>query len=461
MPVWLQMGGRKAMWRLRRSTSRLICLVAWLAAVNACQARTRTIDVDTVWTGTRVRFDAIEANGIVFVAYYDRDRWLTLARIGLADGSVQKTRLDTRFAGWDSHNYISLAFDEQLRLHVSGNMHASPLVYFRGEAPLSIELAPASMIGRDERQVSYPTFLGSGTNDLLFFYRAGSSGRGDWFFNRWNGHTWARVPGPIFAKESSFGHVSAYPSRFLRGPDGIYHVAVIWRKNENVESNFRVSYARTRDFVHWTNSHGKPLALPLSPDNTEVVDDPGEGKGLLNNPQIALDPKGSPVISYSKYGDSGTNAVTVVFRAANGWAQRQVAHGPTLTKLQGRGTLPESPGVGPVVFPPTGDATITYSFPGTQRFMLALNPTTFVPVGAPARDTKPAFSSANDKVAGTTLTEQVVPVRQSDGSTLTSLNQIVWSAQGTNRDLPWQCNDEHPIACTPPPAKLRLVLPAQ
>src|SRR5262245_3404060 len=140
MAGWLQTGGCEAILQVRRAIARLFGLIA-LVAANVCHARgpQTTVDVDFVLTGTRVRFDAIAANGYVFVAYYDRERWLTLARIGIADGTVQKERLSSRFAGWDSHNYIALAFDDQLRLHVSGNMHASPLVYFRGDQPLSIK----------------------------------------------------------------------------------------------------------------------------------------------------------------------------------------------------------------------------------------------------------------------------------------------------------------------------------
>ena len=444
---------------MRNSIVRFVCFIASLVAAYVCQARdaSRTVDLDLVWTGTRVRFDAIEAGGFVYVAYYDSDRWLTLARVALADGAVQKVRLDSRFAGWDSHNYVSLAFDGQQRLHVSGNMHASQLVYFRSDQPLSINAVAAPMAGRDEKQVSYPTFLHAANGDLLFFYRSGISGQGDWLINRWNGQSWDRIGGPVFTKQSSFGHVSAYPSRFVRDSGGTYHVAIIWRKTINVESNFRVSYARTKDFVHWTDSNGKPIAAPVSPETGEMVDDTGENAGLLNNPQIALDPAGSPVISYTKYGAGGTNGIIVASRKDNAWVVREVAHSPTLTKLEGRGTLPEAPSVEPVAFRTSGEVAISFSFPGSHHFVLNLDPASLVPLGAPTAEVQRAPAPKAATHGAPKLIEQVVPVRHADGSSASPVGQLVWSAQGANRDLP-PCTEERPTVCAPPPATLKLVI---
>lgn len=42
--------------------------------------------------------------------------------------------------GWDRHNYIAITMDVEGYLHMSGNMHAVPLVYFRITKPFDIAL---------------------------------------------------------------------------------------------------------------------------------------------------------------------------------------------------------------------------------------------------------------------------------------------------------------------------------
>ena len=41
--------------------------------------------------------------------------------------------------GWDSHNSITMTPDDDGHLHLSGNMHCVPLIYFRTKKPLDID----------------------------------------------------------------------------------------------------------------------------------------------------------------------------------------------------------------------------------------------------------------------------------------------------------------------------------
>src|SRR4051812_34083751 len=75
------------------------------------------IDIDRVWAGVRVPFAAVQHDDTIFVGYYDSERYLTVAQIDIRNRSVTRMRLPVRFAGWDGHNSVALAFD------VAGTMH--------------------------------------------------------------------------------------------------------------------------------------------------------------------------------------------------------------------------------------------------------------------------------------------------------------------------------------------------
>ena len=58
---------------------------------------------------------------------------------------------------WDSHNYVTLAIDDDGYLHLSGNMHCRPLVYFRTTKPLDITTFEAGGHGRSAAKTRSPT----------------------------------------------------------------------------------------------------------------------------------------------------------------------------------------------------------------------------------------------------------------------------------------------------------------
>jgi len=114
----------------------------------------QTIDVMPVWSGHQVRFALLTHGQHQIVAFFDADRQMTVglrrldsttwrfARLPLPSDELAAQRRErppaTRLA-WDSHNSITLAVDRNDDIHLSGNMHASPLVYFRTEQPMDID----------------------------------------------------------------------------------------------------------------------------------------------------------------------------------------------------------------------------------------------------------------------------------------------------------------------------------
>ena len=64
------------------------------------------------------------------VAFYDQERRMTIASRRLDEDHWQLARLPSTL-GWDSHNFVTMAVDSAGQIHVCGNMHCVPLIYFR------------------------------------------------------------------------------------------------------------------------------------------------------------------------------------------------------------------------------------------------------------------------------------------------------------------------------------------
>ncbi len=111
----------------------LLCCLVSSATVAAVE--TSVIDVALVWSGHPVGFCLLTHPPQQFVAYYDSDRHMTVAQRNLGDTTWTFTRLSSKVE-WDSHNYITMTVDRAEYLHLAGNMHCVPLIYYRSEKPL-------------------------------------------------------------------------------------------------------------------------------------------------------------------------------------------------------------------------------------------------------------------------------------------------------------------------------------
>jgi hypothetical protein len=219
------------------------------------------------------------------------------------------------------------------------------------------------MVGKDEDHVTYPRFLHL-KDGFFFVYRNGVAADGSWYMNKLVDGRWQRVTAePLFGADAKGIVASAYPSQFVIGPDGYFHVAVVWRGDRGVENNFRLSYARTRDFRHWFRHDGQALSAPLQPDTMETVDDVGRNGGLLNNAKIAVDLQGTPYVTYTKYTEDGKNGVFFARPGADKWNSKLLAESQGKTLLRGGGTIWPVPSFSAVRF---GDsaAVVTVQFPG-------------------------------------------------------------------------------------------------
>ena len=321
-----------------------------------------TIDIAPVWSGHPVGFALLTHGDQQFVAFYDAQRNMTVGQRTLGDKTFNLTILPTK-VGWDSHNGIEMAIDDDGYLHVSGNMHVKPLIYFRSARPLdasSLKQIPA-MTGEQEKKVTYPHFFRGPKGEFLFAYRDGRSGEGNQLYNIYDPktQTWSRLLGtPLLDGQ---GERNAYPTVPELGPDGYFHVVWVWRDTTSAETSHDPSYARSRDLVHWENSRGEPLALPITIETGEIVSPVPVRGGIINGGvKLGFDDQKRVIVSFIKYDEKGKTQIYNA-RLENGhWNVVQASNWNWRWDFEGGGSLDFGVRLGGVEVEPDGTLTQYY-----------------------------------------------------------------------------------------------------
>ena len=310
------------------------------------------VEIEPVWAGHRVGFCLLTHGDYQFAAYYDAERRMTVAGRKRGEDRWTIQKLDSTL-GWDSHNYVTMALDRAGGLHVCGNMHVAPLVYFRSDRPFDVESlqrVPA-MTGDAEKRVTYPRFFHTPEGVLLFMYRDGSSGNGRRLINAYDEatHTWTRyLDTPLL--DGTGRSMNAYPAGIEPGPDGFCHLVWMWRQTPDCRSNLHISYVRSRDLKHWQTAGGKDVPLPITPDNLDVVVDPTPAYcGMINMGfGVGFDPARRAVIHYHNYDPNGNSQIYLARWETGAWAIRPVSHWDYRWRFEGGGSIPAGVGAGPV-----------------------------------------------------------------------------------------------------------------
>ncbi|MCC5834743.1 MAG: BNR repeat-containing protein [Opitutales bacterium] len=265
------------------------------------------IDVSPVWAGHRVLFCLHTVGDRQYVAFYDADRWLTVGCRRLDHIRFQCVRLPKQTA-WDSHNYVALNVDSQGRIHVSGDMHINPLVYFVSDNPHDIDSFRRlpGLVGRNEERATYPQFLKGPEHEFIFTYRDGDAQDGEQIFNLYDPESrqWTRFfEQPLLTGE---GRRNAYYELPLLGPDGYYHLCWVWRDSYDASSNHDLSYARSRDLRRWETGAGQTIPLPIRMATGDIVDPVPVGGGIINGGIfLGFDSCNRVVLSYHKFDAKG------------------------------------------------------------------------------------------------------------------------------------------------------------
>ena len=436
----------------------VLAFLGLTAAVRAAEPAGELID--RVWSGHPVSFALLTERGHQFIAYYDAARRLTIAGRKLGDEKWTRTQppgvpvpgqpRDSNVTNWDSHNYLRLALDRDGCLHLAGNMHVNPLVYYRTRAPFDVTTLERldRMTGERETRCTYPVFFKNPAGDLLFRYRDGSSGNGADFYNIYDpaARTWRRqLATPLLDGQ---GHRNAYALDPVLGPDGFFHVVWMWRDTPDCATNNNLSYARSRDFVHWENSRGEPLALPITLGTGEVIDAAKPHEGLINMTfNLGFDARKNPVVVYHRY-DAQRHSQAYVARpraGGAGWDVRAVSAWNFTWAFSGGGSIAAEVTLGPPHL--AGDGSLLVDFwtqaAGAGRWRLRADTLERVAELPPLPSALPeSFRHPRSDYPG--LEVQTIVSRAAGRRWV-----LRWETLQRNRDLPRDV--------APPPTELRLI----
>ena len=107
------------------------------------------------------------------------------------------------------------------------------------------------------------------------------------------------------------------------------------------ETNHDLSYMRSRDLRNWETVVGKPVRLPVSPDNTDVLVDPVPiHGGILNGSgKVGFDLDGKLVIAYHKFDKAGNTQLYFARPNAGRWEIVQASNWNYRWEIRGEGSL--------------------------------------------------------------------------------------------------------------------------
>jgi len=395
--------------------------------------------VDQVWAGHPVGFALLTAPPKQFVAYYDADRNLVVASRALNEDTWSRTTLPEK-VGWDSHNYLTMALDDGRQLHLSGNMHGAPLVYFKSSVPLAATTMErvSRLTGGEEGKMTYPHFFRGPQGEFIYTYRDGSSGNGNQIYNVYNeaANTWSRLLDTPLTDGA--GKRNAYLNGPTLGQDGYYHLVWVWRESPDCATNHSISYMRSRDLRHWENIRGEALALPVTLESPGVIVDPvPERGGLINgNATFGFDLENRVVVTYHKYDPQGNSQVYNARWDGEGWSIVSGTQWDTRWEFSGGGSIEFDVRVQPVQRDEGGNLVQEWRHWQLGRQRWRLDPVSLAPV----ERVEPAPNGSPRALSRVVSTFPGMEVR-----TASDLNKahgeevryvLRWETLGRNRDKP-------------------------
>jgi hypothetical protein len=282
-----------------------------------------------------------------YIAFYDGDHQLTVGKRKLNETNWDVAKLPER-VGWDTHNRILLFQDRKGCLHLTGNMHCAPLKYYRTKAPRDIHTFEGihTWTGEYENRVTYPNLFTLRDGSIYMMYRHGGSGNGMRILVHYDEQTqqWTKTVPALTNGRDRNPTCNAYPFGLLEDNNGVWHIAWCWRETPDVVTNFDMCYAKSLDRgASWTTWDGRILELPITPENTGVVEDIPQKNGLMNGGTFVVDAQGRPYIGYTRFDKDGHNQLFIATPVGDAWKIIQLTDWKHRFYFEGRGTIPESP----------------------------------------------------------------------------------------------------------------------
>lgn len=315
-----------------------------------------------------------------YIAFYDGDHRMTVGKRKLSETKWDFAKLPEQ-VGWDTHNRIVLFQDRKEHLHITGNMHCSPLRYYRTKAPADIHTFQAihRWTGDYEDRVTYPNVLKLRDGSVYVLYRHGGSGNGMRILVHYDeeARQWTKTTPVLINGRDRNPTCNAYPfgvlaqdaaggmpaTGILEDKNGVWHIAWCWRETPDVITNFDVCYAKSLDRgLSWRTWDGRDLELPITPENAGVVEHIAQKRGLINSGTLVVDKKGRPYVGYTRFDEDGHNQIYVATPVDGRWKVVQLTDWKHRFYFHGRGTIPSYPPVPRVSITEDQKILATYSY---------------------------------------------------------------------------------------------------
>ncbi|RXG27179.1 BNR repeat-containing protein [Leeuwenhoekiella marinoflava] len=326
----------------------LVLLISSISIFSACKGLSdvafKKSIIGSGWANNSINTVIFRQNAVTthrntqFVAYYDAQSYVTLAKRTLpaGDWEVHKTQYTGNTA--DAHNVISIAVDGDGYLHISWDHHDNELRYAVSVEPLSLVLgAKKQMTGIEEGKVSYPQFYNlKNSGDLIFMYRSGQSGRGILVINSYDIKTgvWSQLHQNLIDGE---GKRNAYWQAYV-DKQGTIHVSWVWRETWDVSTNHDIAYAKSTDGGKtWTRSTGEAYELPITQETAENAWEIPQNSSLINQTSMTTDDAGNPYIA-NYWNVEGKTQYQIVYLENGIWKKQHTSFRDSGFDLGGGGT---------------------------------------------------------------------------------------------------------------------------
>ncbi|MBM1106031.1 BNR repeat-containing protein [Aurantibacter crassamenti] len=313
----------------------------------------QVISIDNVWAGHPVGFSLFTSGERQYIAYYNANRNTVVGQRNLVEDKFElyvlpatdreTSRGTSTVVGWDSHNSLTLGVDKAGFIHLSGNVHVHPLTYFRSSKPYDISTLEQvfEMVGTEEQRTTYPHFMMTKENELLYHYRDGGSGNGNEIYNIYSveDKRWSRLLDVPLTDGQ--GLMNAYQTQPTVMKDGWYHVYWVWRDTPDCSTNHDLSYMKSPDLKNWYNAFDEKFELPANADKRLVIVDPIPPKGGIINlaAKLVLDDENKPVFAYHKYDSVGNLQFYIAQIKNKKWVYKKITNWDYRWEFSGNGSI--------------------------------------------------------------------------------------------------------------------------
>jgi len=320
----------------------LFCIIC--LSLFACATKPNIeVPVGFGWSNNSVNTVKFRKNALTtfknfqFIAYYDADGSVILGKRKLKTTNWEIVKTPYTGNVKDAHNSISIAVDGDGYLHISWDHHDTKLRYAKSKLPLGLDLGnEESMTGIAEQKLTYPEFYNLPNGNILFFYRSGSSGRGNMIINSYSlkERKWAQLQSNLLNGEDKR---SAYWQAKV-DKKGTIHLSWVWRESWDVSTNHDLCYARSKDGgISWEKSNGEKYSLPITAASAEYAWKIPQKSSLINQTSMTTDEKGNPYIA-SYWSENEIPQFQIVYLENGIWKKTNANFRLTPFYLGGGGT---------------------------------------------------------------------------------------------------------------------------